>query len=726
MHRLFAFLSLALSFSVPAQDAGAVRVVNRTPFAHRNLATCGATFRPGAVLPAQDGQTAVDRSGRPIGVPGAVASAVQPFGARWPDGSIRFGRVFAVLELPAGADLELPLGAVADAPFVLSPWMRSMAGRIFPSLVVTLSDGSRLLSELGSATQRADLLACNRAAWVVRFRNRIAGTPLLWELTVAFGSDADVAEWQLWIHNSDPTRPDVRCDFQSIEFRTEQASALHWPEKLGATVTAAPGVMPGYWRTTWRLSGPDWIGDAQGISWWQGVTQLVDVSNPDVPDVRKRVEAQQAAITGSLEMMHTGWSEPGQYGPLGSCGALPAAVTLAQADTAITSAAAAWAADKRTIGTWAECMPWGEFSDTARTGEHPTHGVTRLADVCLTHNPRALAERRLAWLGETRRPCYRFEADLSPLTKARHPQWVAWSGTTHWVSQDKLGKPTAPQPADVHNWSGPDPEHWMGETILAPLALITADWRLLEQGRHRMEQLKGHGYLPLSSYAARAICYVSRAAAWWDLALGDAGDLAWTRGLLDYVVDQHTVKWQGKTGPVKPWVTMIDRRYFSNPEREFWIVWQHQFLFGFLEAARVCEHARALAMTAQVSRMCDLEGWDPVTNRPFGGQATKPDAASLTDLERSMYVRDVQDPGGTWHKTDGMVTSSAGTDWDLWALASLDIGTYLSARAGDAAWSSRNSQLRSAVLLSIAGDAVRERKAAAFSGASPVDASPVR
>lgn len=705
---------------LPAQ-LGTVRVVNRTPYRHRNLTFCGVTFPPGAVLASSDGQTCTTRNGETIGVPGAVASAVQPFGARWTDGSVRFGRLFAVLEAAARSDSELPLGPVADDPYKMSRWMTAKAGRIFPSILLTRTGGAQQIAEFAS-NGRAELLAINRAALVVRFRNRIAATPLIWEVTFAFGSDTDAVQWWLWVHNSDPTVPDTRFDFDSIEFRTFQASTVYLREKLGIPEARLTPGDPGTNGTSWRVMGRDWIGDAQGLNWFEGVTPMLDVADLDVPDVQKRSEAQQAVVTGPLEMMHSGWSTPGLYGPLGSPGELPTGATVAQTDAALTATADSWLNDRRPIATWGE-LSWGEFSDTARTGAHPTHGVTRLADVVLTKNPRALAERKLAWLGEVRRPNCRFEADLNPVLKSRHPQWIAWSGGTHWVSQDKLGKPTAPQSIDVHTWSGPDPEHWMGETMLAPLALITADWRLLELGRHRMENLKGHRNSDLGGFAARAICWSSRAAGWWVLALGDAGDAQWTRSWLDYVITQTNTRWQNNSGPIKPWVTMVDRRYFASPEREFWIIWQHQFLFGWLEAARAVDHLPAIAEAARISRLCDLEGWDPVSNRPFGGQAVKPDAQPLTAAEKALYVRDVQ-VGGQWVKTDGWVTSSSGTDWDIWAMASLDIGSYFATAANDATWVTRNAQLMAAVRATLT-DTLRKTKAADWTGAKPVNPVPV-
>jgi len=176
--------------------------------------------------------------------------------------------------------------------------------------------------------------------------------------------------------------------------------------------------------------------------------------------------------------------------------------------------------------------------------------------------------------------------------------------------------------------------------------------------------------------------------------------------------------------PIKPWITMTNRRYFASPEREFWIIWQHQFLFGWLEVARVFQDAAALTMAAQISRMCDMEGWDPVTNRPFGGQAVKPDGQALTAAEKAWYVRDFQDPLGTWLKTDGMVTSSAQTDWDIWALASLDIGRTFAAAANDQAWIARNAALQAAVRATLT-DPIRIGKASAWSGGAPVEAMAV-
>ena len=721
---LFMFLLLAAGL---VAQLGTVRVVNRTPYRHRNLAICGVTFPPGAVLATPDGQATVLRTGEPLGVPAALHSAVQPFGARWPqDGSVRFGRLFAVLEADANSDRELPLGAIAPKPYALSPWMIAKAGSVRPAVVLTRKDDTVQVSEISTGV-RSELLAANAAALVVRYRQRIAGSPLFWEITFAFGSDTDAIQCWLWIGNSDPSVPDVKYEYKSIELRTAMAATIYWRERLGIP-DASPvttNVDPGYIGTSWRVCGQDWLGDAQGLNWFEGVIPVIDVANLNVPNVRQRSEAQQAVFTGPLEMMHSGWSTPGLYGPLGSCGELPEGMTLASADALITAEANAWQSSRQPLGTWAE-LRFGEYADTARTGEHPTHGVCKLADLCLTKNPRGIIERRFAWLGETRRPNCRFETNLAPVTAARHPQWIAWSGSTHYrVSPDKLGKPIGPDDIAVHNWFGPDPEHWMGETYLGPLALITADWRLLELGRHRMENLKAHGYGPLQNYAARSICWVSRAAAWWSLALGDSGDLAWTRGWQDFVIAQHTQKWAGKNGPVKPWVTMFDPRYFASPEREFWIIWQHNFLFGWLEAARVTGHAGALSMAKNLSRMVELEGWHPTSNHPFGGQALQPDAQPLTLAQKDQYVLDRQDPMGNWYKTDGQVTSDAQTDWFLWGIGELDIGKQFAQEANDAAWSARNAILRNAIRATLT-DPTRRAKAAAWSGATPVDPVPIQ
>lgn len=712
---------------------GNVRIVNRTPYPHRSLDWCGVVFPPGAAVADARGIVR-DPSGAPLGAVGVRASAIEALGMswpRWPGGSVRHGRLLVVADAPPNSDMLFPIGPVAPKPLALSSWTAALAGMIQPRLTVTLTNGTRCVSNIDPRDGGlGQILSLTDAAHVSLFRERIAGTTLLWELGVAIGHEVDGVRFWVCIHNSDPTTPAVRQDFREIRF--DSAIPATFPAR-GKTigpdaqvVAPAPGLSGPASSFTWRLCDADYLGDGQGFWWVDGVWPMIDVNDP--ADIARQ-QALQAMATWPMEIAHDGWAVPGLCGPLGSCGELPAGKTLAQADAEVTARAEQWRNGGPLMPRWAT-WPYGEFPDTANTGEHPTHGTSKLAPEMLTANPRAKAELLVGCLGEGRRTMFRFESTLTPVLKRDHPDLVYWSGKPHWsTSRDKLGK-TAGQvtPQDAHLWDGPDPEHWMAETFLGPAALWTADWRLLHMGRHRMEQLKGHGYRQLGEWATRAQAWASHAMSWWILALGEREDLAFACGWLDWLT-QYVRQWR-QVGPVRPSYVMRDARYFpepvgagpGSPLQEFWIVWQHSFLVPLLLGLhRVTGHADALLMAQDVSRTHDLYGWDPVTNQPFGGVAWQAGGTPLTPAQLAVYVRDVQDPvTGRWYKTPGWVTSSAGTDWVLWSWAALQGGEWLARRAGDQVWLARNLELQAAVLASVGNDPVRRQKLAQWTGGVPV------
>ena len=79
-------------------------VVNRTPLRRRALVECGVAFPPG------------HPPNLPYRLAGAVATNLEPLGARWPDGSPRWSRLTAVVDLPSGVHrLALQDRAAGDA-----------------------------------------------------------------------------------------------------------------------------------------------------------------------------------------------------------------------------------------------------------------------------------------------------------------------------------------------------------------------------------------------------------------------------------------------------------------------------------------------------------------------------------------------------------------------------------------------------------------------------------
>jgi len=718
---------------------GEIRIVNDTPYRARQLAFCGVAFPPGLVRPNPNGNAMLAATNQPLGLQG-WPSSIQATRA-WSDGSVRYGRLLAVPRPGPNSDEMIPVGPAPELPFVFGAWAH-LAAAIQPRLTVTRPDGSRIVSPLG-LTGGANL-AVSPAGVVSLVKQRIPSTCLWWSIRTSVGCDSDVIPFRLRLHNSDPTKPTVREDWAEIRFDSTLPAQFVLRQKLGLVPTPAPGLFGPESSISWRLSRADWLADAQGLWFWDGVWPLIDPAVHPADEL-ERVESLQAAVTWPVVMAHTNMREPGMWGPFGNPGTLMEGQTLAQAEAAVNARAAGFRSSTTQIAQWGD---WrlSEAPDTAQTGEHETHGIGLLQEEVLTANPRVIPELLLGSLGQARRPLYRYEASLEVVRKRDHPQLLYWSGDVHWVSQDKLGKTAQANGADKHFWSGPDPEHWMTEAFLGPAALLTMDWDLLEIGRQHVEHLKGHGYAQLGNFATRAEAWCSYAIAWWRLLLPEEiDDRQWVRGWQDWLVDWWLRKnargeggWGAGPGPVRPTIVMRDARYFWHPEgiplrpdgtpdpllcQQFWLVWQHHFaVWGLLALELVDRHTNLLSLVVQVARTVDTYGWDNNTHHPFGGVAWLDGGQSIG--QPPIYVQDVWDPvRQQWTKTPGTVTSDRQTDWILWSEASRAASAWLAALVNDPQWLLRTEQLRQWIQAAIAADpnpAGKRAKLAEWGGTTPV------
>lgn len=713
---------------------GSVRIANDSPYRARSPVFCGAAFPRGTALLRGDGAV-IDRATlSPIGIDG-IPSAVTGERA-WDDGSVRTGRLLAVPQIDGNSEQILPLvpiPATSAIPFSFGPWVH-LAAVVNPRLTIIKADGSRIVTGISMSGKN---LAETSAGIVSICKQRIPGTCLWWSIRTHVGSGSDVVPFRVRIHNSDPSRPDVREDWREIRFDSDVPAQFPMRGKLGLTATVAPGYLGPNSSFSWSLAGQDWLADGQGLWFFDGVWPLFD-PNSLPPDLLERQDALRAAATWPVFMQHDAMAAPGIHGPFGNPGEIPAGKTLAQLDAEVTARANAFRTSRTEISRWGD-WDFAEAPDTAQTGEHETHGTSLLAAQILTNNPRAQAELILASLGEARRPMHRYEANLDVVRKRNHPGLIYWSGGVQWTSQDKLGKGSAQATeVDKHWWSGPDPEHWMVESFLAPIALLTMDWDLLEMGRQEMEQLKGHGYTQLGGFATRAQAWCSYAIAWWRLLLpGELDDFSFVRGWQQWMVDWFSRKtprgeggWGAGPGPVRPTIVMKDQRYFWGPRLPsgqpdqnqlppFWIIWQHQFAqWGLLALELVDPFPLFRAMVREICRMTDLFGWDDATGHPFGGRLWLPDGMANPSVT---YVTDFWDSAlGMWAKTIGDATSDSGTDWSIWAEGGRRASEFLAKESGDQQWIARNAQIKQWIAAIASRSALGSAKLSRWAGSMPI------
>jgi len=120
---------------------------------------------------------------------------------------------------------------------------------------------------------------------------------------------------------------------------------------------------------------------------------------------------------------------------------------------------------------WYAQRPIGCSQTPAQTGSQEDFGSTKGTLAIAQMSPRQIYRMRYAVQAELFRGVHHYEDNL-PLNPARHPNWVTWSGVTHYalsVSPDRLGKEAPRSPAT--GWTGYDDQHRSQNNLAAYLML---------------------------------------------------------------------------------------------------------------------------------------------------------------------------------------------------------------------------------------------------------------
>lgn len=133
---------------------------------------------------------------------------------------------------------------------------------------------------------------------------------------------------------------------------------------------------------------------------------------------------------------------------------------------------------------WFADRPIGIGKTPGMTGGQEDFGATKGTDAVSHFDPRYIRIAQYSSYSELFRGFNHYEANGQPLDIAAHPQWVTWSGVTHYhpgVSPDRLGKNPGGAPAT--GWFGYDDEH-RSQNNLAAYMMLTDDPLMEDQLRH--------------------------------------------------------------------------------------------------------------------------------------------------------------------------------------------------------------------------------------------------
>ncbi|MCK5940422.1 MAG: hypothetical protein KAI24_00525 [Planctomycetes bacterium] len=637
-----------LGQDLAAPDAPPPRVIvvqNLAPHARRQPAACVVPFAPGLAFDSP-GLTVEEQT-----------TTWQPFGARWPDGSWRQALCLFRVDIPPLSEQRLTLLAGRSVPKPLRIEMPAA------KLEVVVRRGRDVVR---AEPERVRDLENNAMRRVELRRARVGATGLVVELIVTAWREQPFADVSVAVFFSDPDSKDLQrhVDELAIECRGMGLVLRH-----GGYLGMRQGATPYGSRTVLLRDAA--LADGQGL---RRVGALVPPLTGD-----RVVDETLRAVTIAPLLAATSWRETGAFGPFGH---VPPPPPWLQGDALRVHFALrhkTFVQRERPGGDPFDVFPHGLQRMAGQTGDQADFGTCKLSPVAWSGVPSMLLEVELSVLQEACRPVHFFEQDGAPVDPAEHPEWVVWSGRTHWhreVSVDRLGKPH-PEPAfDSHGWTGKDRQHWSSNYLSAYALLTGAHWARRELENEARLYLAGQTLDPkLTTSNAGAPRGVGRTllSAAWNLCVTDDDRL---RERMHARTDRvHAEQWAGRTlgaDRVRPMsVSGPDDRLLRG-KHPFWNPWQDA-----LAAVGLAAHHR-MTGNANARRLAEALATNVVRHGWLVDERGCEVAMAMRWLDGRPFTAE------QWRSRDEtLVQWGFGTAYSEWSIGAVEIARVAAARDGD-------------------------------------------
>lgn len=519
----------------------------------------------------------------------------QPFGARWPDRSWRQALCLFTVTIPRLSEMRLPL----------------MAGnREIKKQPISMPQGKiTFVVRRGNKVERAVPqyvrdLEKNAVRHVELRRARIGKTGLVAEVIVTAWRNQRHADISLAVFFSDPNAQAMQRKFDKISVEcSAMAIVLRHAGYHGVTQqltdTGSRSV----------LLRNQTMGDGQGLRRAGVMVSTFDGNRISDDTLRAAVVAP---IVGA-----TSWRYTGSFGPFGVVPAPPSWLSGNKLRQHFANRHRIFTKREPANGNPFFVGPHGLQPMAGQTGDQNDFGICKLSPVAWSGIPSMLLEVEASVLQEACRPVHFFEADASPVDPSEHPDWIVWSGRTHWhagVSKDRLGKPT-PEPAiNTHRWTGKDRQHWSSNYLAAYALLTGAHWARLELENEARLYLAGQTIDPRhttsNAGAPRGAGRVALAAAWnvcvsnneqLRMRMDERMDKVYWQQWLGRSLDKEQVRPMGVRGP--------DGRQLRG-KFVFWNPWQDAIAAcGFAAQHRMTKNAHARELAEQLAINVVKHGW---------------------------------------------------------------------------------------------------------------------
>ncbi len=636
--------------AAPAEPSGPVLVLqNLAPYPRAEIAAVVVPFAQGAV-----------RERPAWHVPGTPTAWI-PFGARWPDGSLRTARCLFRCELGALEERRIALAAGPGEPLPEA----AQAPHPVPVEVVATVAGVVV-----RATPTPIRILEQSPLRVVELRTaRLAGTGLVAELLLTTGRDQPFVQLDAAVFHSDPQRPQLDCPIERLCLESPTTPlAFRHAGRLGVRhEPLGQGT-----RAVWLERSS--LGDGQGL---RRLGALLLRPAADQPPPPTALAAALAPLLGA-----TPWAASGAFGAFGAVPDLPPWLQGPNLRQHLATRHRTFVAGDRPGGDPFAAGPLGLAKNAGQTGDQADFGTVKLSLVAQSGLPSLLFEAEASVLQEACRPVHCFETNGQPVEPDQHPEWIVWSGRTHWhpeVSRDRLGKPVPEPPFESHGWTGKDREHWSSNHLGAFALLSGAHWAIRELENEARLYRAGQTLDPQHSTSgpgpARAAGRTQLAATWMWLATGDAA----LRARIEARVEQiEYPQWAARAGEgrMQPFAVASPDARMLGGASSYWTPWQEALAaVGFAAVFRTLGNHQARELAEGLARNTlrhgyrhDGRGWWIATALRWQ------DGRPLTAAEGGDAA------AALW---------SYGTGFNEWSAGSLGIALAVARRDGDAELAAR-------------------------------------
>lgn len=667
-----ALLSLVATATLTAQSGplARVRFANHAPTQYRGWSQATVPFAQGQFRP-----------GMVLGVPGR-RSELTPFGARWPDGSYRYGVLSVQLDQQPYTETVVDVGPTArdQQPFVWSAWMQHAIAHLNWELAVGVPGRGVRTAGL----RLVGIPFASNIRLVLHFQSRIPDTFLVYDLWLTARSDQDWLEFELKLTSSSPQSQAWQEDLDWVELWTHGGI----PVVRGA---ARRGVWPAVAESTMGpnrlvLLGPTQLWDAQGHEWW-GDFICYHAQIP-VPDREVRAQTLYAQLRNVKYGCALNWAESGAFGPFGLVPAFPSWITDGGRAAAKKQREQYEHYSRQPGSTWDD-LPLGLLPRASTTGDQPDFGISKLGDIFASGLPDRIEEARFSASEEANRPVHHRELDGTPVQARNHPKWVSWSGRTHFnttVSPDRLGKPVDEPYCHANGWSGRDHQHWSSLT-LASAYLLTASPALRAEldveaelflAAHTVPSLRGQ--IPTNGIdTPRAIGRTLLSMSWNWLCTGrDDLRIRMLARLNECIHVQHVGLHTG--GAVAP-VVVVGPDIRTLPNYSNWRPWEESMAIVGLEALyRITGEPLARKVAAVTAANLIVYGWKVDATDCIVGTAI-----AWNSDGRALTPQEYTDPE--------KVLWSYGTSFSLWGLGAAKLARGYARLLGEQALEQRAAEI---------------------------------